>query len=99
MSPLSSSTQMPDDRRPHPERVRRSALRRDDAALPGRLPGIEQAAVLLAVATVIAVLVLLVAALLPSESHHAPARPPPSTRIEISGEPAALRDAARSFAR
>ena len=89
MSPLSSPTQRPDDGRAHPERMRRSAHRPDDARLPpGRLPEIEQAAVLLAAATIIAVLVLLVAALLPAENHPAPARPPPSTGAELSGQPA-----------
>ena len=88
MSPLSSPTQRPDDGRAHPERMRRSAHRPGDAGLPGRVPEIEQAAVLLAAATIIAVLVLVVAALLPAENHPAPARPPPSTGAELSGQPA-----------
>ena len=88
MSPLSSSTQRAGDGRAHPEGMRRSAHPPDDARLPGRLPEIEQAAILLVAATVIVVLVLLVAALLPAENHPAPARPPPSTGAELSGQPA-----------
>jgi hypothetical protein len=67
--------------RAHPEAVPRPHPPHD-VTHAGWRPEVEHAAVLLATATIIAVLVLLAAALLPSEAHHAPPRDPPATVIK-----------------